>query len=148
MKKIVLALLVSVFSLGASAQTVPPVKGANTIIIQTTDSASAALKKMARYFVTRGYTIDKIDSELGYFTTAAMRFANNTPASYRLKVVASESNPAKLSLTGSYAHASRYGSTSEYMVFEEKQTYRRYTFLLADEAAKLYTGGVLSYEVH
>jgi hypothetical protein len=46
-----------------------PAKGANVIIIVTSDSAKAAYNKLATILLTSGYTLDRADKELLFVNT-------------------------------------------------------------------------------
>jgi hypothetical protein len=67
MKKLLLATMV-LFTEQALAQSVPP-KGANVIIITTSDSAKVAYNKLASILLNAGYTIDKADKDLLFVNT-------------------------------------------------------------------------------
>jgi hypothetical protein len=56
----------------ALAQTAPvdaPFKGANTIVVHTSDSAAVAYKNIARILLDAGYTLDRADKELLFLNT-------------------------------------------------------------------------------
>lgn len=46
-----------------------PFKGANVILVSTSDSAAVAYKKIAAAILGAGYTIDRADKELGFIST-------------------------------------------------------------------------------
>jgi hypothetical protein len=110
MKALLLAALLAC-SVPTLAQTVPPVgqeaaapfKGANIILIHTPDSASAALKKLARALIVAGIEPDKIESEIGYLSTKAKPVGQLSPATFEYKAVATpEPDGTLLSITGTY----------------------------------------------
>lgn len=56
---------------------ITPLHKANTIIIQTPDSATMALRKLATAFVAQGYTVDKLDAQF-YTLLMAPKAMDNT----------------------------------------------------------------------
>jgi hypothetical protein len=99
-------------SLSTLAQTTPmpavgvevttPFKGANVLLLHTTDSASTALKNLGRLLVKNGYSIDKLDLQLGYLTTADPTVAAGH-TTYDYKAVADpEKGGTVLSISGRY----------------------------------------------
>ena len=61
MKKLLLLALLASFT--AHAQTGPPSPNDNLVLVQTPDSAVAALKKLAVAFVAQGYKVAKLDTQ-------------------------------------------------------------------------------------
>jgi hypothetical protein len=150
MRNLLLACFLS-FSVCASAQTAAsPFKGANIILIQTPDSASAALKKMAGAFLLAGFVPDKLDTELGYLTTQPKSFGQMTPAVFTYKVVARANPPggAILELSGEYTVPLGLRSlTSSMHWYKGNLTQDKACFNEAEKAAKAYPGGIVQYTV-
>lgn len=77
MKSLLLAVLLAC-SIPTLAQTVPtvgqeagaPFKGANVVLIHSTDSASVAYDKVGRLLLSEGYALDKTDKGLGFIGTS------------------------------------------------------------------------------
>lgn len=80
-----------------------PFKGANIILLHVPDSAAIALKNFGRLLVTSGYSVDKLDLQLGYLTTLEPS-AGVGRASYDYRVVAEpEAYGTMLRITGQYS---------------------------------------------
>ena len=80
-----------------------PFKGANTIVIHTTDSSKQALEKLGRLLVQQGYTMDKFDLILAYLATKPKSVGQLTPAAYTYTSVAMpEATGTALHIRGEY----------------------------------------------
>jgi hypothetical protein len=88
---------------GSGAEVTTPFKGANVILIHTTDSTSAALKKLARALIVAGIEPEKVEPEIGYLSTKAKPVGQLSPATFEYKAVATpEPGGTLLSITGTY----------------------------------------------
>lgn len=124
-------------------------KGANTILVQTSDSANTALTKMARLFVQQGFTIDKLDQSLGYLTTTGKTYGQISPAVFTYKVVAQPSaSGTVLVVTGEYiVQAGLRSITSPMHWYKGNLTQDKQCFLHAQEVANAYSGASVSYAI-
>lgn len=150
MKQILLLLLVFIGRVSFAQTTASaPFKGANVILVQTSDSASTALMNAARVFVAQGFVIDKLDKELNYLTTQGKPVGQLSPAVYTYKVVAAPGpSGATLRITGEYTVPVGLRSiTSSMHWYKGNMTQDKACFNNADNAAKAYPGGVIRYEV-
>ena len=90
-------------AIAEGAEMTEPFKGANTILIHTTDSAAVALKKFARALILAGIEPDRIDAEIGYLTTKGKAIGTLTPAVYAYRVVSTpERGGTVLTISGDY----------------------------------------------
>jgi hypothetical protein len=99
------SLLLSVcllLSLGASAQSAKPASKDNTVLIQTPDSASTALRKLAAAFTQRGYTVSKLDTEFLTLTLEPKLVAHKTSPTLAVRAIASPGAFATLRMAGEY----------------------------------------------
>lgn len=104
MKALLLTLALSAQFLtahGQAPQAKPKAKD-SLVLIQTTDSAVVALKKVATIFVTQGYTVEKLDTQFLTLTLApkTLTIKNNPMLSVRAS--ASKGANSILTLTGEY----------------------------------------------
>lgn len=91
--------------LSAGVEAKAPFKGANVILVHTTDSTAVALKKISRALVLAGMEPDRIDTEIGYMTTKARAVGSINPATYTYKVVcAAEPGGSVLRITGTLSY--------------------------------------------
>ena len=87
----------------AGTEAAQPFKGANTILIHTTDSVGPALKKFARAMLLNGLEPDRIDAEIGYLNSKPKRVGSISPATFEYKAVATaEPSGTLLTITGIY----------------------------------------------
>ncbi|WP_152981508.1 hypothetical protein [Hymenobacter sp. AT01-02] len=127
-------------------------KGTNTIVIQTTDSANVALKEIARSMVLAGYSVKSLDNDLGYMViehniVGGGITTNNT--AFVFKAVASPAVAGTLlTLTGDaeivYNNVNRM---TEHMFWAKSNlTWGKQCFTVAEEIAKGYQGAQIGYK--
>lgn len=149
--KLLLAVILALFvPLSTYAQTADaPFENANTILIHTPDSGAVALKNIARLFLAKGFPMDKMEAELGYFATGLVQLnkAAGSVSTCRLRVVQSPTSTHDFILTGDVASYTRYGNSNKPMAFEKIINYRRIAFLMADAIIKEYPGATLTYSL-
>lgn len=134
----------------AGQEAAQPFKGANEILIHTPDSASAALKKMARALIVAGIEPDKVDTEVGYMTTKGKSVGQMTPATFNYRIVATpEPSGTLLSITGDYTvglNASRSMTNPMYWV-KGNLLQAKQCFITIEPVAQTYPGGRLGYRL-
>lgn len=140
MKNICSLLIVVLLSLSAYAQ-VEPMKKANTITITTTDSANVALTNLAKLMQDQGFSIDKLDKELGSVT-----------AKKNFKTVALTANGYVrgniITLSGTYVVTmGNMSATGKAQYTGLASGGNKASFLEIDKVAKAYEGGKVSYSV-
>lgn len=146
---ILLLLLLSFSSVGQTTSGMiltTPFKGANTILVQTPDSAATALYKLGQVFVQQGYTIEKLDQEALTLVCAPKTFVSLGNPVLVIKATAVAGTNSQLALTGDYTiragetvfalHAQYNGPTPP-----EKKT----TFGELDRLANAYPNGKVAY---
>jgi len=124
-----------------------PFRGANTIIVHTTDSMNVALNKFARVMVLEGYTIDKLDLPLGYLLTKGKPVGQITPAVYTYKAVAlQEAGGTALRITGEYTIPVGVRSLTESMFWVKGNLpHAKQCFSGVEKVALSYVGGRVGY---
>lgn len=128
-----------------------PLKGANTIVIQTRDSASVALRKLTQSLISTGSIPDNADAKLGYITTRATKIGNTVnPAMLTINGVVSDAYPAVVTLTGMFTYSFMDGppiSAKTSFAGGENGPSKR-CFRQMEKAAKAYEGAQeIRYEV-
>lgn len=87
-----------------------PFKGANVLLLHTSDSAATALKNLGRLLVKSGYTLDKLDMQLGYLTTIEPS-AGSFHTSYAYKAIAeSAKQGVTLIVTGRFIYMTGFAT--------------------------------------
>jgi hypothetical protein len=85
----------------ASTALAPSFRGANVVIIHTSDSTASAYLKLARVLLSQGYAIDESDKKLGYLQTQYRPSNINKVIYLAVKAtVQAESNGSKIELRG------------------------------------------------
>lgn len=100
MKALLLALIASASS--AHAQAVKPPAKSNVVVVQTADSAAAALDKLAQAFVAQGYTVDKLDARFLTLTLAPKTLPTAFAPVLLARATASRGANSKIQLAGEY----------------------------------------------
>jgi hypothetical protein len=78
--------------------------------LHTPDSAATALKNLGRLLVKNGYTLDKLDVQLGYLTTTEPS-AGSFHTSYAYKaMVESAKQGATLTVTGRFSYMTGFAT--------------------------------------
>jgi hypothetical protein len=146
MKTILLSLFLFVLSSAAFAQiptVATPFKGANTVCVQTPDSAVQALRKLATILVAQGYTIAKVDTE--YLT---LRTDPRTTPGYStlltLKATASPGAASLLAISGEMVVNTMNYTANNTMQYGGSGFWKA-TFQEAESAARKYPGGAVAY---
>ena len=121
------------------AQSVPP-KGANAIIIQTTDSGRVALRQFASILVQRGYVIDKLDAGLGSLITKP----RTLPVPWNPVVVLQASFSQNSLVVRSQYSLQTAAGVGNYSGCEK--CVDKTVFNEGVVASKLYPGGVITYQ--
>jgi hypothetical protein len=136
---------------------VEPFNGAEQILIHTTDSSAAALKKMARTLVLAGIKPDKTYTTLRYYyATKAKPVGRLHPAIYSYKVLASrEPTGTLLTITGTYTVKVYSGDTVESMYWVRDNLppaertflawHAKQCFRVILPVAQAYSGGHVEY---
>ena len=140
-------LLMGRLSHAQTTEAAEPFRGANTIMVHTPDSMSAALNKLARVLVLQGYTIDKLDLTLGYLVTKGQPVGQITPAIYTYKAVAiPEGQGSALRITGEYSFPAGLRTITESMFWVKGNLpHAKQCFTGAEKAALSYAGGRVGY---
>lgn len=147
-KLLLLGLLCVCWALGARGQAAAvPFKGANVLVIQTPDSAAAALRKLAQCFVAAGYNVDKLDTDLLYLTTASSAKGQLTPAGFAYRATAADRvGGALISLSGGYTVQAGLRSMYDTMSWTPSKMWQgRVCFDEAQRVAISYPGGIITY---
>ncbi len=145
MKYLLFAFLFLPFGLFAQ-ESDKPFKKSDLIIIETTDTPEAALKKLAYLMQDYGYTIIRYDKELNSFLAQK---PEGTWSNYLYQVQAfiREKDGYRIHLFGNYKQVSEDGENLGSASFEEGLL--RYTelhfFELLNKIAKAYPGGQVKY---
>ncbi|SDY97463.1 hypothetical protein [Hymenobacter psychrophilus] len=132
---------------GQSAAVLPaeaPFRGANAILVQTPDSAGAALRTLAGLLVQQGYTIKRLDKEYHTLVTDPRPLEFGFHPVLIIKAVAV---PGGLRMTGeSEVDLATLGKSTSQAKFigVEKSVYKG-TFRVVEQMARLYPGGTLRY---
>lgn len=100
-KSLIAALLIC-FAFVAHGQAAKPMLKANTVVIQTPDSAAVALRKLAQAFVAQGYTVDKLDTQFLTLLLAPKILAVKYSPAFTVRASATAGSKSTLRLTGEY----------------------------------------------
>jgi hypothetical protein len=133
----------------SGAESPVPFKGANIILVHTTDSMRVAVKNMARALIVAGIEPDKIDSDIGYLTTKPKPVGTLSPATFQYKIVASpEPTGTVLSITGDYTVKVNLVNSLTSTMFWSKGNIAqgRQCFALIEPVAQAYPNGKLGYK--
>jgi hypothetical protein len=122
-------------------QTAQPFKGANVVVITTTDSAKVALKRLARQLQAQGFVIDRLDYDLASLSTKAKGL--RSIGGYTVAASATY-EPGHLVLRGQWHGQFGHYSTDEPAAYTTASSRAALAELQA--AAVAYPGGAVSYE--
>ena len=150
MKQLILTTIFLLCTLLVRAQGEPaPFKSANVITVTTTDSAVVALKKIGRALAQQGYMVDRFDKDFLVLVSKPRQLTSYTaPIFLTVRICASETSPATLSVAGNYVMATMFDvkfNTVEYPSHGLRGA-NSITFKELEKIAKLYPDGQLAYE--
>ncbi|GAB2958963.1 hypothetical protein GCM10027048_27680 [Hymenobacter coalescens] len=124
-----------------------PFKKANVILVQTPDSPAVALRNLARVLVQQGYTIQRLDEQMGTLRTDPRSLPKGF--SPTLTIVALATKSGTLALRGEFvidaATLGRVSYTTEFVGMENAAN--KLTFREVEKAAKAYPGGRVQYSL-
>lgn len=86
----------------AQAPSATPQRKDNVILVQTADSAVAALKKLGQTFVAQGYTIDKLDKEFLTLTISPKSVSGKANIMLSARANATQGANSTLHVTGDF----------------------------------------------
>ena len=149
MKYVLLCLLLAATPAArAQSSEVPaPFKGANIILVHTTDSTGVAVRTMARALLQAGLEPDRYDAQVGYLTTKGKLFGMILPAVYVYKVLATtEPGGTLLTITGEFTQqlAPMHSITSP-MFWTPGNPEGKRCFALVEPVAQAYPKGRVGY---
>ncbi|WP_303311231.1 hypothetical protein [Hymenobacter sp. BT730] len=123
-----------------------PFKGANTVLVQTPDSAATALHKLGQVLAQEGYTVEKLDREVLTLVCSPKTLVSLGHPVLVIKATAVAGANSQLALTGDYTitagktvfdlHAQYNGTTTP-----DKKT----SFGELDSIANAYPNGQVAY---
>ncbi|MBC6988930.1 hypothetical protein [Hymenobacter sp. BT491] len=151
MKNLLALLAILLCSLGVRAQSVPatqPFKGANTIVIQTQDSARVALKKFAQCLIQSGNLPESAQSNMGFITSRPTPVGNSVnTTTLTINGAVSEAYPATLTLTGpiTYGFMDSKPLSGKATFDGAENAPRKKAFREMERVARLYPAGALHY---
>jgi len=150
MKQLLLTTILLSCPLLVRAQSQPvPFKSANVITVLTADSAVVALKKIGRALAQQGYMVEKFDKNFLVLESKPRQLTSYTaPIFLTIRVCASETSPATLSVAGNYVMATLFDVKFNTVEYPSRglRGANSITFTELEKIAKLYPDGRLAYE--
>jgi hypothetical protein len=117
-----------------------PFRGANVVIIHTTDSAKVALKQVASQLQSNGFVIDRLDYDLMSVSTKSRSFAGS---GFHTMVASAAIEKGDVVLRGEWHGQLGQYSTTEPAAYTNNASKKALSELEA--VAKAYPGGRVAY---
>jgi hypothetical protein len=124
-----------------------PIRKANTIVVESSDSASVIYKNLKRLLLDNGFALVTSDNDVMSITARAPVPMNNT-GEMTIDLYVKPGNPNQVIIRGMFdSDSSTIKNRIEYTKWASKWSKDKISWKKMDEFAKAYPGGEISYQV-